>query len=74
MLVVLSLLPFILFLIFFIIVVTFIYRYVKRSERRADERLAIEKKRTQYQQEQQQLINELSQRVTRIESLLKEVE
>jgi hypothetical protein len=55
----------------FILLLVFVVRTVHRMERRADERLKLEQKNTSLQQQQ---MREISERLTRIENLLKDVE
>lgn len=69
-----SFLTLILPVIIFIIIIIFVIRIVRRMERRADERLKLDKEIALSQQQQMQAINELNQRLTNIEKLLKEVE
>lgn len=57
-----------------IFIIIFVIRTVKRMERRADERLLLDKENASLQQQQMQAINELKNRLTTIENLLKEVE
>ncbi|MFD2043383.1 hypothetical protein ACFSTA_03235 [Ornithinibacillus salinisoli] len=61
-------------IILIIIGVVFLIRFAKRTEHRADKRLTIDKNHAQFQQEQTQGMKEISQRISRIENLLKEVE
>lgn len=70
----LSLVPIILPLAIFIFLIIYVMRIVKRTERRADERLTLDKEYTAMQQQQMQAITELNTRLTRIENTLKEVE
>lgn len=70
----LGLLPLITFLIpiiFLLLVVFFVVNTVKRFERRADEKLAIEKENNTLLQTK---VNDLNERLIVIEKMLKEVE
>lgn len=61
-------------IIFFIVIIIFIVRLIRRTEQRAEERLQIEKETVTYQKQQMDLIEELNGRLTKIESILKEVD
>jgi Na+-transporting methylmalonyl-CoA/oxaloacetate decarboxylase gamma subunit len=61
-------------LILVILVLIFVIRIVKRMERRADQRLNLDKENAVFQQQQLKTINELNNRLTNIENMLKEVE
>jgi sensor domain CHASE-containing protein len=61
-------------LIIGILVIIFVFRMVKRMERRADERLKLDKENVAFQQQQLKTISELNNRLTNIENMLKEVE
>ncbi|MGP1906949.1 hypothetical protein ACTSEZ_02200 [Metabacillus sp. JX24] len=68
------LLFFIIFIIFIILPLIFIIRYFKRMEKRAEERLKLERDHAAFQQKQVKVNEELNQRLTSIEKMLKEVE
>ncbi|TQS74235.1 hypothetical protein DX933_12975 [Ornithinibacillus gellani] len=51
-----------------------VIRFVKRAEARADERLKMDQENASNQQAQLQMMNELGEKITRIERLLKDVE
>lgn len=61
-------------LIIGILVIVFAIRIVRRMERRADERLKLDKENVAFQQQQLKTISELNNRLTNIENMLKEVE
>jgi sensor domain CHASE-containing protein len=61
-------------LIILIVALIFVVRIIKRMERRTDERLKLDKENAAFQQQQLQTINELNNRLTNIENMLKEVE
>ncbi|ULT59243.1 hypothetical protein L1999_12240 [Neobacillus drentensis] len=65
---------FILPILLVIVLIVYIIRVVRRTERRAEERLKLEQENTHFQQQQLKAINDLSTRLTNIESMLKEVE
>ncbi|WP_141434337.1 hypothetical protein [Bacillus sp. 03113] len=59
-------------LIFFILI--YVIRIVRRVERRAEDRLKLDKENATFQQQQMKAINELNNRLTNIENMLKEVD
>lgn len=59
------------FMVIPIILVVLFYRAYKKNVKRAEERLKVEKQQTFYLQKQ---VDELNERVGKIESLLKEVD
>ncbi|GGA48285.1 hypothetical protein [Psychrobacillus lasiicapitis] len=67
----LSLLPLIIFIGIFVAIIVFIVSVVKRFERRADERLALEKENTNLLQSK---LNGIDERLSTIEKMLKDVE
>lgn len=70
LLAILPLLP----ILLIIIVCIFIVRIVQRMERRAEERLQLDKENVSFQHQQMKAINELNQRLTNIEAILKDVD
>lgn len=69
-----SLGPLLFMIIFIILPLIFIIRYFKRMEKRAEERLILEREHVAFQQKQVKVNEELNQRLTSIEKMLKEVE
>lgn len=67
---ILPLLPFIVI----IIITIFVVRVIRRMEHRAEERLLLDKENMVFHQEQMKAMNELNQRLTNIETLLKDVD
>lgn len=67
----LSLLPLIIFIGIFVAIIVFIVSVVKRFERRADERLALEKENTNLLHSK---LNGIEERLSTIEKMLKDVE
>jgi len=69
---------FVLVLLFWVLLILlpliFIIRYFKRMEKRAEERLILEREHIAFQQKQVKVNEELNQRLTSIEKILKEVE
>jgi PleD family two-component response regulator len=57
-----------------LVLIIFLVRFMRRSEKRANERLQLEKENIQFQQHQIAAITELNNRLTSIEKLLKEVD
>ncbi|MEH7120502.1 hypothetical protein V7128_24235 [Neobacillus vireti] len=66
--------PLILPLLLFIFIIIFVMKIVRRFERRAEERLKLDKENSSLQEQQIKAINELNERLTKIENLLKEVD
>lgn len=66
-----ALLPLIIFVAIFVAIIVFIVSVVKRFERRADERLALEKENTNLLHSK---LNGIDERLSAIEKILKEVE
>lgn len=60
--------------ILIIIIIVYVIKVIRRSERRAEERLQLDRENTTFQQLQTESINELNKRLIVIENLLKEVE
>ncbi|SHF86384.1 hypothetical protein [Ornithinibacillus halophilus] len=69
-----SLILFLLPIALIIVAIVYGVKILKRAERRADERLKIDKENSNYQKQQLNEINELNNRITTIEKLLKDVE
>ncbi|AQQ52620.1 hypothetical protein [Planococcus lenghuensis] len=55
-------------------VIVYVVRLVRRTERRAEERLQLDKENADIQLQQTQMISELNERLTGIEKVLREVE
>lgn len=62
------------FFILIIILIIFAFRFVRRLEKRAEERLRLDQENAAFQKNQTEAINELNERLTKIENMLKEVE
>ncbi len=69
-----SLLIPVLFFIFVIAILIYGIRVVRRADLRAEERLRLDRENASFQQQQMKAINELNNRLTNIENMLKEVE
>ncbi|WP_338780614.1 hypothetical protein [Metabacillus sp. FJAT-52054] len=61
-------------LIMTVCVLIFIIRAFRRFEIRAQERLHLEKENSAYQEQQMRMIQDLNERMTSIENLLKQVD
>ncbi len=61
-------------IVFIILIIYFGIKYVKRAEKRADERLKLDKESTILQEQQLKLIESLNVRLSRIEKTLNEIE
>jgi large-conductance mechanosensitive channel len=71
-----SFMPFLSMLIpiaIFCCIVFFLIRFIRRTERRSDEKIKLEKENKSTQQQQIDTLKEMNERLTRIENLLKEV-
>lgn len=69
-----SIFAFLIPIILTILFIVYVIKVIRRSERRAEERLQLDRENSTFQQLQTESINELNQRLIVIEKLLKEVE
>ncbi|WP_066390977.1 hypothetical protein [Neobacillus mesonae] len=61
-------------LILLIVLIIFVVRIVRRTERRAEERLKLDRENSIMLKQQMNAINDLNARLTNIEKMLKEVD
>jgi len=61
-------------LVLIVLIIYFGVKYIRRAEKRADERLNLDKESSLLQEQQLKLIESLNERLTRIEKTLNEID